>query len=280
MHGGHQRIDVEWLALSAGLKPAIRLAATALEASAIAGRFQRMGAAVVTARGPVGVHRHEHTLVYVARTPTDAAAVRAAERPLLQPHLSARDRAYYAHELGLRLGYPRCCVDAFSARVLRGPGKLRPGDRDSVHEDYVAAHDAQVARPDWRLNNLLLRQHLHLISFEPCRYDCAAALALAAGVLDLAARQDGPSVHVLCDRLQRPLVLTATGARAWVGLDHGRVVAAEAPREPGLDPQRAPPGAHGPDPADEALAARLLRLALRELGEPPPLLLDFSAPSS
>jgi hypothetical protein len=269
MHGGHQRIDVEWLALAAGLKPAIRIAATALEASAIAGRFQAMGAAVVTARGPVGVHRHEHTLVYVARTAADAAAARAAERPLLATHLPPRDKAYYAGELGLRLGYPRCCVDAFTARILRGPGKLRPGDRDSVHEDYVAAHDALVDRPDWRLNNLLLRQHLRVITFEPCRYDCGVALAFAREVVRLIEAQDPASMRVLEDRLKRPLVLTAAGARAWARRDGARVVAAEAPR--GVDPRAAPA-----DPADEALAARLLRLTLPELGDPPPLLLAFS----
>lgn len=284
MHGGYLRIDVEWLALSHGLKPAIRIAATALEASAIAGRFQRMGAAVVTARGPVGAHRHEQTLVYVARTPGEANSVRAAERPLLQPHLPPKDKAYFAHEFGLRLGYPRCCVDAFTDRILRGPGKLRPGDRESVHEDYVAAHDALVDRPDWRLNNLLLRQHLRLITFEPCRYDCAAALNLAAGILDIAARHAGPSVQVLCDRLKRPLVLAKTGARAWVRLDHGRIVAAEAPREPEVALSEPHPpghhGHHGPDPADEALAARLGRVSLHELGDPAPLLLDFSLTAS
>ncbi|WAS95537.1 hypothetical protein [Nannocystis punicea] len=272
MHGGHQRIDVEWLALAAGLKPAIRIAATALEASAIAGRFQALGAAVVTARGPVGVHRHEHTLVYVARDPADAAAVRAAERPLLASHLPPKDKAYYAGELGRRLGYPRCCVDAFTARILRGPGKLRAGDRDSVHEDYVAAHDASVAKPDWRLNNLLLRQHLRLVTFEPCRYDCGLAVAFAAEVLRLCQASDAPSAHVLTDRLQRPLVLTAAGARAWVRLERGaspRVVAAEAPRAG--DP------AARPDRDDEVLAARLPRVALADLGDPPPLLLDFSA---
>ncbi|MCY1060294.1 hypothetical protein [Nannocystis sp. SCPEA4] len=271
MHGGHQRIDVEWLALAAGLKPAIRIAASALEASAIAGRFQAMGAAVVTARGPVGVHRHEHTLVYVARDAADAAAVRAAERPLLGTHLPARDKAYYAGELGRRLGYPRCCVDAFTARILRGPGKLRAGDRDSVHEDYAAAHDALVARPDWRLNNLLLRQHLRLVTFEPCRYDCALALAMASEVLRLCAASDAASTHVLEDRLQRPLVLAATGARAWVRLDAttpAKITAAEAPRAAEANAR--------PDPADEALSARLLRAPLRELGDPPPLLLDFS----
>ncbi|MCY1009556.1 hypothetical protein OV079_29125 [Nannocystis pusilla] len=61
------------------------------------------------------------------------------------------------------------------------------------------------------------------------------------------------------------------GAR-WVKLERGasaRVVAAEAPRAGDL--------AARPDPADEVLAARLPRLALTELGDPPPLLLDFSA---
>lgn len=267
MHGGHLRIDVEWLALAAGLKPAIRVAATALEASHVAARFQQLGAAVVTARGPVGVHRHEQTIVYVARAAGEAASLRAAERPLLAPHLPPRDKAYYAGELGLRLGYPRCCVDAFTARVLRGPGKLRAGDRDVVHEDYVAARDAQVARPDWRLNNLLLRQHLRLVTFEPCRYDCAAALAIAGPLWQIVAAQHAEAAPVLRASLQRPLVLAATGARAWVAGAVDRITAAEPPRER--------PGAPA-DPLDQALAARLLSLGRPGPDDPPPLFLDFS----
>ena len=268
MHGGQHRIDVEWLALAGGIKPAIRVASSALEATAIAARFQKLGAAVATARGPVGVHRHEQTLVYVARTAGEAASLRAAERPLLAAHLPARDKAYYAGELGLRLGYPRCCVDAFTARVLRGPGKLRAGDRDAVHEDYVAARDAQVARPDWRLNNLLLRQHIRLVTFEPCRYDCAAALAIAGPLWQLVEAQQPAAAPVLRASLQRPLVLVAAGARAWVAGAADRITAAEPPRER--------PGAPA-DPLDQALAARLVSLGKTEPTDPPPLWLDFTA---
>lgn len=260
MHGGHHRFDVEWLALAAGLKPAIRLAADALAAGAIAEHFQRLGAAVASARGPASSGRHEHTLLYVARGAAEAAALRTAERPLLAAHLPARDKAYYARELGLRLGYPRCCVDAFGERVLRGPGRLRPGDRDAVHEDYVAARDAYVPRPDWRLNNLLLRQHLRLITFEPCRYDCAAALALAAALLPILERHQADALPGLCASLQRPLALAASGARAWL-----------APEEPPREHPRAPA-----DPADVRLA-ELLGAGLTPPGDHPLLRLDFSA---
>lgn len=273
MHGGHHRVDVEWLALRAGLKPGIRIAATALEASQIAAHFQRLGATVVTARGPVGAHRHELTLLYVAREAAHAASLRAAERPLLQPQVPARDKAFHCKELGLRLGYPRCCIDAFAARVLRGPGRLRAGDRDAHHEDYVAARDAQVARPDWRLNNLLLRQNLRLITFEPCRYDCAAALAYAGGVLRIVAAVEPRALPGLQDSLQRPLALLPTGGRAWVSLAGGELVRAEAPRER--------PGAAA-EPDDLAAAAHLTGARasgtgpVAGRGEPPPLLLDFT----
>lgn len=267
MHGGHQRVDVEWLALAAGLKPAIRIAASAIEASRVAEHFQRLGAAVVTARGPVGVHRHEHTLLYVARTAGDAQSLRAAERPLLAAHLPARDKSYYAGQLGLRLGYPRCCVDAFAARVLRGPGKLRPGDRDSFHEDYVAARDALAPRPDWRLNNLLLRHHLRLVTFEPCRYDCAAALAIAEPLLQIVARHHPDDLPALKASLQRPLAIDPSGARAWAARDGDRIVRAEPPRE---HPTAAA------DPADSAFAAKLLAAGRLPPGDPPPLWLDFT----
>lgn len=285
MPGAEPRIDVEWLAFAAGLKPAIRIAAAADEADAIATRYRARGAAVVGARGLVGVERVEQVLLYIARTTSAAAAACAAEGPILVERAPADVKAEHARELGLRLGYPACCIDTFVDRVRRGFGRLAAGEHRRFDEDFVAAHDARAPRCDWRLNHLLLRQHLRLVSFEPCRHDCAAGITFADAVAQVVAPV--PGAAGLFERLRRPLVITADGARAWVTL-------ARAPASSGLSPTRldrrlasadaalvaaeAPRGAGvPPSPRDEALAARLLAVPLSRLGEPPPLLLDFSA---
>lgn len=268
-----QRIDTEWLALRAGIKPGLRLAADAATAPAIAERFQRLGCAVAVAHGRIGLERRNRVLIYVGATAQAAAGLRAAERHLLEPTTSDHDKAFFTREFGLRLGYPRCCIDAFAERTRRGGGHLRAGDRDRHDPDYVHVHEAWTARPDWRLNNLLLHHHARLISFAPCRFDCAAALAQARDIERLAAADAPLALPVLEAMLRRPLVIGPDGGRAWVHLTAGSITAAEPPREPDGDPPR---------PIDRARAAAWTGAAvddgrLHSCGEPRPLLLDFSA---
>lgn len=133
-----------------------------------------------------------------------------------------------------------------------------------------------MPRPDWRLNNLLLRHHARLISFAPCRFDCQAALAQATEIHRLAADAAPAAMPVLEAMLRRPLVIGPDGARAWVrvatGAPTASITAAEPPREPPDGPI---------DPADRAHAGGWLGAAveggrLRDRGEPRPLLLEFS----
>lgn len=265
-----ERVDSEWLALRAGLKPGLRLTAEPGEAAAIARRFRGFGCAVAIAQGPVGNHRQPQALLYVAWSATVAAGLCAAEKPLLDPQTSPRDKAFYTRELGLRLGYPPCCVDTFAAMVKAGDPRhaaTRP------HPDHVHAGLAWTARPDWRLNCLLLRQHARLVSFAACRFDCPAAGEQAEAVRGEVSRHAAAALPVLEAMLRRPVVIDRDGGRAWVEIADGRVARAEAPREPPDGPTQA---------ADEATAGRLVaaevgadgRLLAR--GEPAPLLLDFS----
>lgn len=266
-------IDTEGLALRAGAKPGLRISADALSAPDIAARYQSFGCSVALAHARIGRDRRPRVLVYVAPTPQAAIGLRAAERHLLEPHISDRDRAFFTRELGLRLGFPTCCVDAFADRILRGSGRLHAGDRDRHDDDFVAASDGWVARPDWRLNSLLMRQRARLISFTPCRLDCPAALAQALVIHRLVREHASAAAPVLEDMLQRPLVIGPTGARAWVRVDGERITAAEAPRElpdgaaepADLGPARSWTGA-GLDPAGHLLGC----------GQPAPRLLDFS----
>lgn len=240
-----QRIDIEFMALRAGLKPGIRIAADVTSAPAITERYQRGGCAVFSARGRVGLERRPRVLLYIAGSPQAAAGLRATEAHLLDPTIPPRDKAFFTREFGLRLGYPQCCVDAFAERSRRGGGRLREGDRDRHDPDFVHVHDAWVPRPDWRLNNLLMRHHLRLISFAVCRFDCARALVHAHALEDLVARDAPAALPVLQDRLRRPLLLAPDGARSWVHTQDAIITAAEPPRAPGgapvpLDAARAP----------------------------------------
>jgi len=266
-------IDTEGLALRAGVKPGLRISADALGAADIAARYQSFGCFVALAHARIGRDRRPQVLVYAAPTQQGALGLRAAEHHLLEPHLSDRDRAFFTRELGLRLGYPTCCVDAFAERILRGSGRLHAGDRDRHDDDYIAASDGWVARPDWRLNSLLMRQRARLISFTPCRLDCPAALAQAVVLHRLVREHAAAAAPVLEDMLQRPLVIGRAGARAWVRRIDDRICAAEAPRE-------LPGGATEAEDVDHARSWANASLDghghLLGAGQPAPRLLDFS----
>ncbi len=269
------RIDCEWLALRAGIKPGLRITTDATHAEATAARYQRLGCSVATTRGRIGPHHQYQIILYIGATPQVAAGLRAAERPLLERELSSRDQAFYTREFGQRLGYPACCIEAFTTRVLRGGGILRRGGRDRYHPDYVHVDDAQVPHPDWRLNNLLLRQHLRLVSFECCRFDCPTAGALAEQVRQLAREFSPTNAPVLEACLQRPLVISPTGSRAWVETTGQTITTATAPSEP-------PDGAKTPE--DLTFAKQLVHATVSTLGsvqdhgDPAPRLLAFRKP--
>lgn len=266
------RVDSEWLALRAGLKPGLRLTAEPGEGAAIVERYRGFGCHVAVAQGPVGEQRREQLLIYVAATAQAAAGLRAAERPMLDPQVTPRDKAFYTRELGLRLGYPDCCVAAFA-------GLVRAGDPRHVatrpHADHVHARMARVAAPDWRLNCLLLRQHARLVSFAACRFDCAPAIAQAEALRGELRRHAGAALPVLEAMLRRPLALGRDGGRAWLTIAGRRVVAGEAPREPPDGPQL---------DADLAAAVRFVGAeiaadgTLLARGEPGPVVLEFVGP--
>ncbi len=271
-----ERVDTEWLALRAGIKPGIRVSADVVSAPAIAERYQRFGCSVVMTHGRIGLERRPRVLLYIGGTPQAAAGLRAAEAHLLDPKTTPRDKAFFTREFGARLGYPRCCVDAFAERTRRGSGLLRDGDRDRHDPDYVHVHEAWVPRPDWRLNNLLMAHHIRLISFAPCRFDCASALAQAQAIHRLVGLESADLLPVLEDRLRRPLVVGPDGARAWVRLDRNKIAAVEPPREPDGPPSQPSPTDLARTPAwsgaDVTAEGRV-----QARGEPPPRLLDFAS---
>lgn len=265
-------VDTELAALTAGLKPAMRVTAPPEEADAIVARYRARGLRVVRAAEIVPIGGRAAVILYVARAERDAILLCDAEAPTLRARPEDGANAGAHREIGRRLGFPRCCVEAFCDRVERGVDVLPGGSRVSS-EDYVAARDAWVPRPDARINNLLFAARVKLVSFYPCRYDCAIAIRFAQAVLDAVARAQPDAARALCDALSRPIAIAPSNARAVVALAaDGTIARAEAPRDP---------NGRVVSPADEALAASLTGAvvtdgsAIEGTGAPPAWLVSF-----
>jgi hypothetical protein len=221
-------VDVEWLAFSAGIKPAIRITIGVDEARSAAARFRRLGASVVGTTGLVGADRAPSAILYVAHGRSDAEELRAIEASLVaaQP-LRDPERVLSLNALlGERLGYPKCCIHAFCARI----SSPQPG----VSVTWLAARAAWVTTPLRRLNCLLHVERVRLITFEPCCYDCAAALQIADAVFERVRDLDGHAAALIDRELARPVVVAPEGSRAQVVLDRGahtRIVSSVAPSD-------------------------------------------------
>ncbi len=174
---------IEWIALLTGLKPGLRAWIAAEQAAGLAAAARRRGFAVESV--PWARDGDPAVIVYVARTPFAARALRDAEAPIL-PHGSPHTRppSFDAHRrLGEALGYPPCCVEAFVARLVRGAEVLP--DCAHAHEDHVAAVDA-ASRSQAFLPALnvfpLGAQHRGFLPYYPCRFDCVPSRDFAEHV--------------------------------------------------------------------------------------------------
>jgi hypothetical protein len=249
-------IDPEWVALTAGLKPAIRVTVEPGGADDVATRFRGQGLKVVMAATTVPIGGRQVAILYVARTEEDATLLRAAEARALPGHeVKDLEADLDAHrEIGRRLGFPACCVEAFCQRVARGIDRLEPGGRGGMAEDYVAARGAWIERPDPRLNNLLFLARYKLLSCYPCRYDCETALRYAEGVRQAIEKRQRDAERAIMAALTRPVVIAPQNVRAVVELGEGRTITrAEAPRDP---------SGRTVHPGDEPFAATLVGKAV------------------
>jgi len=197
---------LETLAFGIGIKPALRVrlaepAARRREAA----RWRERGAAVVAHAG----------LLYVARDEAMAQALREAEAPVLPdgplrpPDAAVRD----AHRtVGRLLGYPRCCVEAFVERVVRGVEVRAGGGR--ADEAVVAAEDA-LRRSRRRHDRLgfFLPGRRALVPFDPCAFDCQPAMLYADALLTAYSERDRAAANELAGALLADVRLAADGTR-------------------------------------------------------------------
>jgi hypothetical protein len=226
-------VDPEWVAFTVRLKPAIRISVERGGAESVRQRVAAQGATVVKADAPARIGGQEAEILYVARSEDEAVALRDAEAAILPGHkVGDLKREVLAHEaLGRLLGFPRCCVESFCARIERGIE--RSADDGIAAEDYRVAREAWVPCPDGLLNHFLLAAQIRLITFYPCRYDCPAAVRYARAVLRVIARQQPAVAQEIVEALGRPIAISSSNARAVVSVGpDGAIRWAEAPRDP------------------------------------------------
>jgi hypothetical protein len=214
------RLDIEWIAMKAGIKPAVRVSIDPGRAVEVEVRARREGFAAV--RGPHGVEfpgRSPSVILYLARDDAYARAVAEAEAPLLPPEnvgLSLDEELILHARLGQMLGFPPCCVDEFGARLRRGiTARL---DGSYAHEDFVAAEAATRRSQAFlgRLNDLSADRRMRIITFYPCRYDCPQASTYAAAAFAAAVEVDAVAAADLRAALLGEMHIGVDGTR---GLD-------------------------------------------------------------
>lgn len=187
----------EIVAFELGLKPVVFLVVDAWE-------LPRWRARLATAHCVVDPRPDGRFGFFAARQPELAEEAAALQR---------EDPTRHVRRLGILMGYPPCCIEAFAAQDDRG---------DDARNRYACAARTRGPAPwPWPLCDAALR----LVPFFPCRYDCAAALTFAHHVLaELEIREPGTTERLRA-RLERAIFFVDEGIALGVGPDDCLIVA-------------------------------------------------------
>lgn len=213
----NSRLDIEWLAIKAGLKPANRVTISPDRAAELEARARREGFAVEHgARMVEFPGRPPSQILYLSPSAERARELVDAEAPLLPPEsnrLRVEEAVPLHARLGMLLGFPPCCVHEFGERLRRGVTRRLDG-RDA-HEDFVAAECAVRRSKQFlgRLNDLSPDRRVRIVTFYPCRYDCDVAADYALGVFKAAENQAPPEAAALRAALMQTASIAPDGGR-------------------------------------------------------------------
>jgi hypothetical protein len=144
------------------------------------------------------MQRLKHVRVYLARSRSDA-------RDLYRAEVKAKDYA----DIGLRLGYPVCCVEAAEAADEMTWNSEAQEWRQT---NLVAVGIEASTRVDFRCNHLLTESSIasfgpvSCIAHYPCRLDCGASLEIGEVALSIASRRWPRWHEVLIPFLKAPVL--------------------------------------------------------------------------
>ncbi len=206
-------IPIDWLAVRAGVKPAVRQVpgGTAVGNELVAAA-RRQGLHAITVEAPeylvdfaTGDAAGCRTILYVGATPAAVRAAADAERAMItavgrgEPVTATLNTA-----LGRALGYPECCIASFGPRCDLPNAALR---FEALRRTGASAFAL--------LNDLEPRRSL--VSHFVCRYDCAASLRYARAVLDAVAGVDATRAKELSRSLEGVVILFREGGALRLG---------------------------------------------------------------
>lgn len=260
----------ELCAVFASVKPTFRTSLRPEDADNVAAALRDLGLHVLRAGQTVTFDGAAYAIVYGALDRAVAEALCDAEAKLHR----GEEAPPLQREIGRLLGYPSCCVEAFCERS--GPAR-----RSSAIDDaYRATRDAWVKAPWPRLNPLLFGERTFFVSFEPCSFNCPAALATANAIAESVRAREPEAADLLDRALATAVAIHPNGVRAKVALQRDEMpwtITATLPLRRVYDePVTA---------EEERFAASLIGLRVREDGwvmelgsaDPPVIVADFAA---
>ena len=153
---------------------------------------------------PTAERVQERRALYVSNDITLAERAKALDRMAESSRESDG-----AIELGALLGYPPCCVEAFSALPRRWPNRFP-----------IAAAMARTTRFEPRLNNVAL-DRFAWIAWFPCSYNCEASLRIANAAAEAMSKDQPGRVTDADRRLAHPRLYIDDGQQAELIGAHG-----------------------------------------------------------
>jgi len=308
-------VDPEELAVRCGIKPVMRATMLREDVPAFEKRIAQNGLVLCESQYDLQLDNNDKcrwVAVYAAQSMEHARSAQAAENEILSGKQEKND-AVYSAALGIALGYPRCCVEAFVAsskryqiagsitplprfveknlwrigawlRRRRGPtARLSTFETAMVvksAEDYLFAHDNWSETPDARLNHLTFRLRARLISHTPCSYHCAPSIAYANRVAAEIKKVLPTALEDIRGVVARPILIAPNMARVHVEMAGERIVRAEPLIAPDL-----PRGHEDSLTLDHELARMAVGCKVESFGQvwlpgqfPPAILLRFVWP--